>query len=198
MKSLTKRQLQVLDCINRYLTRHGYPPTLREIAAALNINGTLGVLKHLRALEKKGFISKRDGSSRSIRIIDKIGANSLPIVGTVRAGSLQPAFEDIQGEVLIDPKESRGGSFFLRVRGESMIDAAILDGDLALIKPQPDADDGDIVVVLVGEEATLKRFFREEDQIRLQPENKEMQPIFIGPEDDVRIVGKVVRLIRDL
>ena len=197
MKPLSVRQQQVLDCINQHINRHGYPPTLREIAAALNINGTLGVLKHLRALEKKEFISKQDGTSRSIRVISRAGEGKLPIVGTVRAGALQPAFEDIQGEIAIDKEDTRGGSFFLRVRGDSMIDAAILDGDLALIKPQPDADNGDIVVVMVGNEATMKRFYRENGRIRLQPENPEMQPIFVGPDDnDISIIGKVVSLLR--
>lgn len=197
MNPLTDRQQQVLDCINRHIDRHGYPPTLREIAAALNITGTLGVLKHLRALEKKGVISKQNGSSRGLRVTSRPVTGKLPIVGTVRAGALQPAIEDIQGEVNIDLEDARGGTFFLRVRGDSMIGAAILDGDLALIKPQPDADNGDIVVALVGDEATLKRFFRENDRIRLQPENPEMQPIFVGPNDsDIHIIGKVVSLIR--
>ena len=197
MKQLTDRQQQVLDCINHHIDQHSYPPTLREIAAALNINGTLGVLKHLRALEKKGLISKQEGSSRSIRVIARAGEGKLPIVGTVRAGALQPAFEDIQGEIAIYKEDTRGGSFFLRVRGDSMIGAAILDGDLALIKPQAEADNGDIVVALVGDEATLKRFYREDGRIRLQPENPEMQPIFVGPDDnDISIIGKMVSLLR--
>ncbi len=197
MNTLTNRQQQVLDCINRHIDRHGYPPTLREIAAALNITGTLGVLKHLRALKKKGVISKQDGSSRGIRVIARTEEGKLPIVGTVRAGALQPAIEDIQGEIAISRKETRGGTFFLRVQGDSMIGAAILDGDLALIKPQPDANNGDIVVALIGDEATLKRFFREDNRIRLQPENPKMQPIFVGPKDsDIHIIGKVVSLLR--
>ena len=197
MKPITDRQQQVLDCINQYIDRYGYPPTLREIATALNINGTLGVLKHLRALEKKGAISKRKGSSRGLHVTDRTKTDKLPIVGTIRAGALHPAIEDIQGEIAIGPEEARGGTFYLRVRGDSMIDAAILDGDLALIKPQPDVDNGDIVVALVGDEATLKRFYREENQIRLQPENKNMQPIFVGPDDsDISIIGKMVGLLR--
>ena len=197
MNPLTARQQQVLDCINRHIDRHGYPPTLREIAAVLNISGTLGVLKHLRALEKKGAISKQSGSSRGLRVTDRPDVGTLPIVGTVRAGALQPAIEDIQGEVTIGQEETRGGTFFLRVQGDSMINAAILNGDLALIKPQPDADNGDIVVALIGDEATLKRFYREDGRIRLQPENHEMQPIFIGPDDnDMQIIGKMVGLLR--
>jgi repressor LexA len=197
MKPITDRQQQVLDCINRHIDRYGYPPTLREIATALNINGTLGVLKHLRALEKKGAISKQKGSSRGLHVTDRTNTGRLPIVGTIRAGALHPAIEDIQGEVAIGQEETRGGTFYLRVRGDSMIEAAILDGDLALIKPQPNADNGDIVVAMVGDEATLKRFYREDGRIRLQPENKEMQPIFIGPDDsDISVIGKMVGLLR--
>lgn len=198
MISLTDRQQQVLDCINRHIERDGYPPTLREIAASLQINGTLGVLKHLRALEKKGAISKQSGSSRGLRVTaapDRDGR--IPIVGTVRAGALQPALEDIQGDVALGREETRGGTFFLRVRGDSMIDAGIMDGDLALIKPQPDADNGDIVVAQIGDEATLKRFYRDKDRIRLQPENPTMQPIFVGAGDgEVTIIGKLVSLLR--
>ncbi len=197
MRPLTDRQQQVLDCINHHIDRYGYPPTLREIAAALNINGTLGVLKHLRALEKSGAISKQEGASRALRVTDRTESGKLPIIGTIQAGALQTAIEEIQGEIEIEPKEARGGTFFLRVRGDSMIDAAILDGDLALIKPQPDADNGDIVVALVGDEATLKRFYREKGRIRLQPENQQMQPIFVGPdESEIRIIGKMVSLLR--
>lgn len=197
MKPLTDRQQQVLDSINRHIDRYGYPPTLREIAADLNITGTLGVLKHLRALEKKGAISKQEGSSRGLQVTARTESGKVPIVGTIRAGALQPAIEDIQGDVAIGRDDLRGGTFFLRVAGDSMIDAAILDGDLALIKPQPDAENGDIVAVMVGDEATLKRFYREDDRIRLQPENRTMQPIIIGPGDrDIRIIGKMVSLLR--
>lgn len=197
MKPLTARQQQVLDCINHHIDRHGYPPTLREIAATLKISGTLGVLKHLRALEQKGAINKQHGASRGLHVTGRPNAGTVPIVGTVRAGALQPAIEDTLGSVALGREETRGGTFFLRVRGDSMVDAAILDGDLALIKPQSDADNGDIVVALVGDEATLKRFYREEDRIRLQPENTEMQPIFVGAEDnEIRIIGKMVSLLR--
>jgi repressor LexA len=197
MKTLTQRQQQVLDCINSHIDRYGYPPTLREIAATLSIKGTLGVLKHLRALEQKGAISRQNGSSRGLRVIARPEQNKLPIVGTVRAGALHPAIEDIQGEITLGNQDIQGGTFFLRVHGDSMIDAAILDGDLALIKPQPDAQNGEIIVALVGDEATLKRFYRENEQIRLQPENKNMQPIIIGPDDnEIRIIGKVVSLLR--
>lgn len=202
MPALPPRQQQVLDCIGSYLARHGYPPTLRDIAAALDISGTLGVMKHLAALEKKGYL-RRSGDSRGIVLIGD-GATAatpaLPVVGTVRAGQPEPAIEDIEDHFTVDASLLRsGGRFFLKVKGDSMIGAAICDGDLALIRPQPDAADGDIVVALVDGEATLKRFFRQGDGIRLQPENPALTPIIVPKGSaEVTIVGKVVAICRRL
>jgi repressor LexA len=124
---------------------------------------------------------------------------SLPIVGTVRAGHLQPAVEDIQGYFSLDQGQVKGdGCFFLKVKGDSMIGAGIFDGDLALIRPQPVAENRDTVVAMVDGEATLKLFFREQDHIRLQPANPDMGPIIIGPDKDVSIVGKVTGIYRQL
>ncbi|HEY7746051.1 MAG TPA: transcriptional repressor LexA, partial [Desulfuromonadales bacterium] len=124
-------------------------------------------------------------------------AVSLPVVGTVRAGAPQPAMEEIEGYFAVDPGHRRGGTFFLRVKGDSMIGAGILDGDLALVRPQPTAANGEIVVALLDGEATLKRFFREPGHIRLQPENPTLEPIVIRPGDgEVILVGKVVGLCR--
>ena len=201
MKMLTARQQEVLDFITRYLEGHGFPPTLREIAAELKVNGTLGVMKHLDALERKGFIRKTSGSSRGITLTAPAGAGvAVPIVGTVRAGTLSLAVEEIEGYFTIDraqlPVE---GAFFLRVKGDSMINAAILDGDLALIRPQTTAQNGDIVVAMVEDEATLKRFYRTRDHIRLQPENPNMVAIIIRRgRGEVKIVGKVVGIYRKL
>lgn len=197
----TPRQRQVLECVRDYLERFGYPPTLREIAERLGINGTLGVMKHLEALERKGYIRKQAGSSRGITLADRsASAVSLPIVGVVRAGPLQPAMEDIEGHLAIDrsacPAE---GAFFLRVKGDSMVGAAILDGDLALVRPQTTAEKGEIVVAMLNGEATLKRFYRERGRIRLQPENPAMEPIVVRPGDgEVVIIGKVVGIYREL
>jgi len=200
MEDLTPRQRQVLDFVSACLERRGYPPTLREIAAHLGISGTLGAAKHLDALERKGHIRKSAGSSRGLSLTGRPAPSvSLPVVGTVRAGAPQPAVEEIEGHFAIDPAQRRGGAFFLRVKGDSMIGAGILDGDLALVRPQPTAANGEIVVALIDGEATLKRFFREGEQIRLQPENPALAPIVLRPGDgEVALVGKVVGLFRAL
>lgn len=197
---LTPRQRLVLECVHDFLERFGYPPTLREIAERLGISGTLGVIKHLDALERKGYIRKQAGSSRGITLVDHASSVSLPVVGTVPAGPLAEAIEAIEGHFSIDRSQVKGdGSFFLRVKGDSMIGAAIRDGDLALVHPQATADDGDIVVAMVEGEATLKRFFRERGRIRLQPENPAMEPIIVRKgRGDVAIIGKVVGIYREL
>lgn len=207
MDAITPRQKEVLDFIVDYLERNGYPPTLREIGRHLGVNGTLGVMKHLDALERKGFIRKSPGNSRGITISDRgaaLGGHGggvpVPIVGTVRAGALQPAIEEIEGYFTIDRvRLPDDGAFFLRVKGDSMINAAIRDGDLALVRPQPVAANRDIVVAMIDGEATLKRFYQERGRIRLQPENPNMEPIIIRPGDgEVTIIGKVVGIYREL
>ncbi|TLM67844.1 MAG: transcriptional repressor LexA [Deltaproteobacteria bacterium] len=197
---LTARQRQVLDFVTDYQARHGYSPTLREIAAHLRVSGPLPVSKHLDALEKKGWL-KRDPVSRGIALATPSGRSvSLPIAGTVRAGHLAPAIEDVQGDFSIDQSAARGNDcFFLRVAGDSMIDAGIFEGDLALVRPQPVAENGAVVVAMVGGEATLKRFFREPDHIRLQPANAAMSPILVYPGDgEVTVVGTVAGIYRRL
>ena len=198
MQEISPRQRQVYDFIVQYLTTTGYPPSLREIAEHLSINGTLGVMKHLAALEKKGYIQRTSASSRGISLVALRQSVSLPVVGTVRAGGPAPAFEEIEQYLAIDRDHLHGGTFLLRVRGDSMINAAIVDGDLALVCPQQTAQNRDIVVALVDGEATLKRFYRERGQIRLQPENPNYTPIIIGPNDaESAIVGKVVGIFRN-
>lgn len=195
----TARQKQVLDYIQSHIDNDGYPPTLREICAHLGVSGKVSATRHLDALEKKGYI-RRDSSSRGIALTTPTtDSASLPIVGTVRAGALSPAVEDITGYFSVDRAFLHGGKFFLRVKGDSMINASICDKDLVLVRPQPSADNQDIVVAMVEGEATLKRFFREKGAIRLQPENSTMAPIII-PEgsSDVAIIGKVVSVYRDL
>ncbi|MBW6511521.1 MAG: transcriptional repressor LexA [Desulfuromonadaceae bacterium] len=200
MKQLSPRQQQVLNFITVHRDTHGRPPTLREIATHLGVSGTLGVMKHLAALERKGYLHRRSGSARGIILnTSESAGDALPIVGTVQAGNWQPATEEIEGYFAIDRARRSGGTFFLRVRGDSMIDAGIIDGDLALIRPQPIAHDRDIVVVLLDGEATLKRFFHEPGRIRLQPENLHYAPLYISARDgEARIVGKVVGLYRQL
>ena len=193
------RQQQVLDFIQSHVDNDGYPPTIREICAHLGVSGTVSAMRHLEALEKKGYI-KRDSGSRGIAITSPTSVSaSLPIVGTVRAGALSLAVEDITGYLSVDRLLLHGGKFFLRVQGDSMINACICGGDLVLVRPQPSADNQDIVVAMVKGEATLKRFFREKDNIRLQPENPNMAAIIIPADsNDVTIIGKVVGVYRDL
>jgi len=198
--TLTARQRQVLQFIVSYQDGHGYPPSQREIAAHLKVSGTLPVGKHLDALERKGYL-KRDGVSRGIVMTTPVRHSlSLPIAGTVRAGTLAPAIEDIQGYFAVDHLTVKGnGCFFLRVSGDSMIEAGILAGDLVLVRPQATADNGDTVVAMIDGEATLKHFFREAGHVRLQPANRAMAPIIIHPEDgEVVIVGKVTGMYRSL
>jgi repressor LexA len=195
---LTQRQKQVLQFITSYSEDNGFPPSQREIAGHLNVSGTLPVMKHLGALERKGYI-KREHVNRGITLRIPVSRSvSLPIVGTVRAGHLAPAIEDIQGYFAVDPMAVKGDDcFFLRVSGESMINAGILDGDLAMIRPQKTADNKDTVVAMIDGEVTLKWFYRERDHIRLQPANPDMEPILIRPDDgELSIVGKVIGVYR--
>lgn len=197
---LTPRQQQVLELIRRQLDQQGYPPTLRELAHQLGVSGTLPVSKHLEALQRKGYLT-RSNNARGITLTEATAdsAVSVPVIGTVRAGALTPAIEDIQGYLAVDRLQLHGGTFFLRVRGDSMINAAIKEGDLALIRPQPTAHNREIVVAMVNGEATLKRFYREGDTIRLQPENPNLRPIILREGDgEVSIVGKVVAIFRNL
>ncbi len=200
MALLTDRQQQVLDYISDYLQQHGCPPSLREISNHIGVQGTATAIGHLEALERKGYLNRREGSSRSISLTEKTsGSVAVPIIGKIKAGQLSLAFEDISGYYNIDFSwVNEQGCFFLIVDGESMIDAHILDGDLVLIRPQQSADNGQIVVAMVDGEATLKRFFREKDHIRLQPENKAMEPIIIkASEAETVIIGKLLKVIRN-
>ena len=197
---LTPRQRQVLQFITSFVDRTGYPPSQREIAGHLNVSGTLPVMKHLDALERKGYL-KRENLNRGITLKTQGSRHlSLPIVGTVRAGQLSTAIEDIQGYFSVDEMAVKGNDcFFLKVSGDSMITAGILDGDLALVRPQATAENRDIVVAMLDDEATVKRFYKEQDHIRLQPENPHMKPILMYPEDgDVSIVGRVIGIYRHL
>jgi repressor LexA len=199
MEQLTARQQEVLDFVTEYINERGYAPSLREIGKKISVSGTLGVMKHLEALERKGHLRRQEGSSRGITLAGQSQAATLPIVGVVRAGALHPAIEDIEGHFAIDRSQLSGGAFFLRVKGDSMINALIKEGDLALVRPQPTAANRDIVVAMVGGEATLKRFYREANRIRLQPENPNYNPIIIRDGDEeVSIVGKVVGIYRQM
>jgi repressor LexA len=216
MEPLSPRQKDVLDFLGEFLNSHGYPPTLREIASYLDISGTVAVVRHLEALEKKGRIKRKPGAFRSISLVRDGGqcryaseeeriissgdqlSVALPIAGTVRAGTPEIPQQDIEGYLSLDKTiAASGGSFYLRIRGDSMKNAGMLPGDLVLIRPQSSADNGDVVVALVDGEATVKRFFREKGAIRLQPENEHLEPILIAPDTaDFTIIGKVMSLFR--
>jgi len=202
MSTLTGRQQQVYDFLVAYLADNGYPPTLQEIAQHLHVSGNLGVLRHLKALERAGLITRTPGSSRSISLAHKMKSSSvlLPLVGTVRAGLPQLALEEVEEQLAVDSSLVKStDSFLLRVKGDSMIEAHIVEGDLAVVRPQATAENGDIVVALIDGEATLKRFFHEGDRIRLQPENATMAPIIVTADmQDITIIGKVTGLCRTL
>lgn len=196
---LTVRQRQTYDFIRSFIGEYGYSPTLQEIAGALEITGNLGVLRHLEALERQGLLRRTPRSSRAIVLTEAArGGQSLPLLGVIRAGVPQLAQQERAGEVIVDPALIRSrDSFVLRVQGDSMIEAHICSGDLVVVRPQPSAENGEIVVVLIAGDATLKRFYREEGRIRLQPENRHMAPIFVdGTGGEVLVVGKVTGLMR--
>lgn len=200
MEKLTTRQAQVLDFVTAYIDQHGCPPTLREISSEFGLAGTATAIMHLEALERKGYITRREGSSRSISLVSRAssGSVSVPIVGTVRAGVPELATEDIVGFCQIDTSWLKGtNNFILRVKGDSMIEAGIFNGDYAIIRPQQAADNGEIVVALIDGEATLKRFYLEHDHIRLQPENTNMKPIIVkAGQAETMIAGRLIKTVR--
>lgn len=204
MEELSAKQARVLDFIKGHLQNTGYPPTVREIADRLGLAGPNSAKKFLDILERKGFIRRAAGCSRAIEIMGPMRAAAiriLPVVGAIRAGEPVLAFENIEKHVAVDPSFARGeGLFFLRVQGDSMIDAHVMDGDLALIRPQQEVASGDIAAVLLGDEATLKYFYKERTAVRLKPANPAYEPIVIKQKDaaQVRIIGKVVGVMRKM
>jgi repressor LexA len=201
----TERQERILEVIRDFTEEHGYPPSVREIGVLVGLSSSSTVQSHLKSLEKRGLIFRDPTKPRALIAMGAAaapkaaplnGAVMLPIVGRVAAGTPITATENLEGELAIPVDFARkAGSFILRVQGESMIDAAILDGDLIVVAPQIDATDGEIVVAMIDGEATVKRFYRESGRVRLQPENRSMQPIYA---DDVTIVGRVGAVIRKL
>jgi repressor LexA len=198
--NLTKRQQEIFDFIKRYSAQHGYPPTVRDIGKAIGLTSSSTVHTHLSNLEKLGLIRRDPTKPRALELlVDKakrvVGPSGLPVVGRVAAGQPVLAEENIEEYVEIPPiAGGDDGQFVLRVSGDSMKDAGIFDGDHVVVHKQETADDGDIVVALAGEEeATVKRFFKESDHVRLQPENEAMDAIRTR---DVQILGRVVGLCR--
>jgi len=201
---LTKTQRKVFNFLKDYLRQEGFPPTLREIAFHFGLKGPKAPQKTLNILEKKGYLRKVPGGSRAIEILGEISpvghTVSIPIVGSVRAGEPVLAIENIEGYINLDRSlVSSEDVFLLRVEGDSMIDAHIQDGDFAMVKPQPNAENGEIVVALINDEATIKRIFQKRDLIRLEPANLRVEPIVVKKrEKRITIVGKVVGIFRKL
>jgi repressor LexA len=204
-KELTKRQQEIYDFIRRYSAKYGYPPTVRDIGKAVGLASSSTVHAHLANLEKAGLLRRDPSKPRAIELLDRAVGSAvesmrsvvrpgLPVVGAVAAGQPVLAEENIEDYVQVPPVI--GGDeaeFILRVRGDSMRDAGIFEGDHVVVRRQKSAKNGDIVVALVGEDATVKRFFKESDHVRLQPENPEMEPI---RSRDVQVLGQVVGVCR--
>lgn len=203
-KKLTSTQENVLNFLKNFLREKGFPPTLREIASHFRLKGPKAPQKTLNILERKGYIRKVPGFSRGIEILDFPNPRgqilSVPIIGRVTAGEPILAIENIEEYINLDRGlVSSEDVFLLRVRGNSMVDAHIQDGDFALVKPQKDAENGEIIVALIDDEATIKRIFKKRDLIRLEPANPDMEPIVVKKgEKRVTIVGKVVGIFRKL
>ena len=201
-KDLTKRQQEIFEFIKGYSAKYGYPPTVRDIGKAVGLASSSTVHAHLANLEKVGLLRRDPSKPRAIELLDRaadavrsvVAPTGLPLVGSVAAGQPILAEENIEDYVQV-PEIAGGdeGEYVLRIRGDSMKDAGIMPGDFVVVRPQETAADGEIVVALVGEDATVKRFFHESDHIRLQPENASMEPI---RSREVRVLGRVVGVFR--
>ena len=216
MQGLTARQEQTLDFIRKSIEERGYPPTLREIGEYMGIRSTNGVNDHLRALERKGYLRREDMKSRALKLVSGMGTPAaappkaaedddlieVRILGRVAAGLPLLAEENVIDTVRVDRMLVRGGRevFGLRVTGDSMIEAGIMSGDYIFVKKQSTAERGDIVVALIGDEATVKHFFPERDYVRFQPANSQMAPILVRASDfkSTMLLGKVVGVYRRL
>ncbi|MEN8191850.1 MAG: transcriptional repressor LexA [Bacteroidota bacterium] len=205
-KDLTSRQKDIYSFIKNFINENGYPPTYREIGFEFDISSTFGVKRHIDALIKKGYINIAEKSSRTLSINDSnsksLQENSniveLPIVGRVAAGQPILAEENIEGTFSIDKSLIRGkpDCFALKVKGDSMINAGIFEGDIVIVNPQKNANNGEIVVALLGSEATLKKFQKKNNNITLIPENDNYENILINRFDDFSIVGKAIGVFR--
>jgi repressor LexA len=205
---LTKRQQEIYDFIRKYSAKYGYPPTVRDIGKAVGLASSSTVHTHLANLEKIGRLRRDPSKPRAIELLDKavdaavesvrsiVSPDSLPLLGSVAAGQPIIAEENIEEYVPVPTLAGGGdGDYLLRIRGDSMKDAGIMQDDFVVVHQQDTAQQGDIVVALIGEEATVKRYFREPDHIRLQPENETMEPI---RSREVTIIGRVVGLLRSI
>ncbi len=201
-RAATEKQQRILEVIREFSSEHGYPPSVREIGERVGLSSSSTVQSHLKTLERRGLLRRDPTKPRALvpaRAGDgreRVESATLPLLGRVAAGVPITAVENWEDQFVLPASwVPRRGGFMLRVKGDSMIDAAILDGDLIVVEPQPTAHDGEIVVAMVDGEATVKRFYREAGRVRLQPENPAMAPIYA---DDVTIVGRVEAVIRKL
>jgi len=198
--NLTKRQSEIFEFIKGYLDKTGYPPTVREIGSAMGLHSPSTVHAHLAKLEKSGVLRRDPSKPRAIEILvdraRRVLRPSIPLVGQVAAGQPILAEENIEDQLEIPAViGAEDGDFALRVRGDSMRDAGILSDDVVIVRPADDADNGQIVVALLEDEATVKRFFREADGIRLQPENPAYEPI---KSSDAEVLGRVIGVFRSV
>lgn len=199
--TIYKKQREILDFISQYIQLHGYSPTLREIAESSGVSSLATIHEHLTSLENKGLLKRFTGAVRGLEITEPLVSSSmssmeLPLVGRIAAGRPIEAIEDLTETITIPPSMVTGKkrAFALQVRGDSMIEAGILDGDYVVIEQTETAENGEIVVALLENEfATLKRYYKEKDRIRLEPANSTMSPIYV---DKVKIQGKVRGIIR--
>lgn len=204
-RDLTARQHEILEFIRAEIHRRGFPPSVREIGEAVGLSSSSTVHSHLAALESKGLIRRDPSKPRALEVldyrdtergIDYENVQAVPLVGSVAAGQPILASENIEMTLPLPASFAGEETFILRVKGESMIEAGILDGDFVVVRQQSTANNGEIVVAMINEEATVKRFFREGSRIRLQPENRTMDPIYADEHVDFAILGKVVALFR--
>lgn len=208
---LTDRQEEILAFLKQFTLDSGYPPTLREIGRHFQISSTFGVKRHLEALVKKGFINIESNASRGISMIRKNSDDfveenwsdesvfvKIPVLGRVAAGLPINAVENLEGSLVVDPSflKKSENAFALRVRGDSMINAGINDKDLVIVSPNEQAKNGDIIVALINDEATVKKFEFINNKIRLIAENNAYQPIEVKSQDDFKVVGKVKGVVR--
>jgi repressor LexA len=201
---VTERQRAILDYLREFVDEQGYPPTVREIGEAVGLRSPSTVHAHLAQLERAGLLRRDPTKPRAIELADRtvrVDVHRLPVIGEIAAGGPLLAEQNVEEYLAVPEPLSRGGEeFLLRVKGDSMIDAGILDGDYVVVQRRQDAENGQIVVALAGEdeladEATVKRFFRENGRIRLQPENESLEPIYA---DHVQILGKVIGVFRQV
>jgi repressor LexA len=201
-RATTEKQQRILEVIREFSAERGYPPSVREIGERVGLSSSSTVQSHLKTLERRGLL-RRDPTkpralvaSRGEDDVPPVESAFLPLVGRVAAGVPITATENLEDQFVLPASwVPRAGGFMLRVKGDSMVEAAILDGDLIVVEPRQTANNGEIVVAMIDGEATVKRFFREPGRVRLQPENATMAPIYA---DDVTIVGRVEAVIRKL